>query len=213
MFESLSSVEAMQFVAETKHSEAWNKVSSFVGSLKEQLKTPEASIRSLRETTDSCESLLNHMAEDCHSVLANAESALTLRTIAESMSSLAYKVKTEGPHLLASRADISVRAKVENGMVALDTTAFPGISCHAEVHKLEKELEKRGLLVRRIFGYRSNLRDEKAKLTKPFPAFAPQKALEPETEVRPKEVKPVKQPQASASILTRLAQRPMIKER
>ena len=44
MFESMSSVEAMRFVAETRHSEAWNKVSSFVGSLKEQLKTPAASI-------------------------------------------------------------------------------------------------------------------------------------------------------------------------
>jgi len=214
MFESMSSVEAMRFVAETKHSEAWNKVSSFVGSLKEQLKTPEASIRSLRETTDTCESLLSQMAEDCHSVLAKAESALVLKTMAESMSSLAYKVKTEGSYLLASRAGISVRAKVENGTVGLDTTAFPGISCHAEVYKLEKELEKRGLLVRRLSGYGSNLRDEKAKLTNPFPAFAPQEAVEPETEVRQKQGKPVRQPQqAPASILTRLAQRPMIKER
>jgi hypothetical protein len=214
MFESMSSVESMRFVAETKHSEAWNTVSSFVGSLKEQLRTPESGTRSLKEATDSCESLLNQVARDCHSVLAQAENALVLKTMAESMSSLAYRVKTEGSNLLASKDLFSVRARVETGMVTLDSTAFPGISCHAEVHKIEKELKERGLLVRRLCGYRSNLRDEKAKLTNPFPAFAGQKALEPDTGVRPKQAKPTHQPnQAPAGLLNRLGQRIMIKER
>jgi hypothetical protein len=214
MFESMSTVESMRFVAETKHSEAWNTVSSFVCSLKEQIRTPEFSTRSLEEATDSCESLLNLMAQDCHSVLAQAESALVLKTMVESMSSLAYRVKTEGSSLLASKGLFSVRATVENGMVTLDSTAFPGISCHAEVHKIEKELKERGLLVTRLCGYRSNLRDEKAKLTNPFPAFAGQKALEPDTGVRPKQAKSTHQPShAPADLFDRLGQRTMIKER
>jgi len=214
MFESISSVESMRFVAATKHSEAWNTVSSFVGSLKEQLRTPEFSIRSLQDATDSCESLLNHVAQDCHSVLEKAESALVMKTMAESMSSLAYKVKTEGSNLLASKGLFSVRANVDNGRVTLDSTAFPGISCHAEVHKIEKELKECGLLVRRLCGYQSSLRDEKAKLTNPFPAFAGQKAIEPDTGVRPKQAKSTHQPnQAPAGLLNRLGQRIMIKER
>jgi hypothetical protein len=218
MFESMSSVESMRFVAETKHSEAWNTVSSFVGSLKEQLRTPEFSIRSLQEATDSCEPLLNHVAQDCHSVLAKAESALVMKTMAESMSSLAYKVKTEGSNLLASKGLFSVRARVENGTVLLDSTAFPGISCHAEVHKIEKELKERGLLVTRLCGYRSNLRDEKTALRNPFPDFSSRKAPVPKDPgvVRPKQRESQSQGQPKQtlnSLLTRLGQRTMNKER
>jgi hypothetical protein len=136
-----------------------------------------------------------------------------MKTMAESMSSLAYKVKTEGSNLLASKGLFSMRARVENGTVLLDSTAFAGISCHAEVHKIEKELKERGLLVTRLCGYRSNLRDEKAKLTNPFPVFEPQKALESDTKVRPKQVNFVKQPkQVPTGLLTRAGQRTMIKE-
>jgi hypothetical protein len=99
----------------------------------------------------------------------------------------------------------------------LDSTAFPGISCHAEVHKIEKELKERGLLVRRLCGYQSNLRDEKAKLANPFPVFVPQKALEPKIadEIRPKQRESQSQGQPKQtlnSLLTRLGQRTMIKE-
>ena len=213
MFESISSVESMRFVAETKHAKAWNKVSALVGALKEQISTPESGTRSLQEATDSCESLLNQVAQDCHSVLAIAESALVLKTMAESMSSLTYKVKAEGSNLLGTKGLFSVRARVETGMVTLDSTAFPGISCHAEVHKIEKELKERGLLVTRLCGYQSNLRDEKAKLTNPFPVFEPQKALESDTKVRPGQVNFVKQPkQVPTGLLTRAGQRTMIKE-
>jgi hypothetical protein len=217
MFESISSVESMRFVAQTKHAKAWNKVSALVGTLKEQISTPESGTGSLQEATDSCESLLKHIAQDCHSVLAKAERTLVLKTMAESMSSLAYKVKTEGSNLLASKRLFSVRARVENGAVLLDSTAFPGISCHAEVHKIEKELKERGLLVRRLCGYQSNLRDEKAKLANPFPVFVPQKALEPKIadEIRPKQRESQSQGQPKQtlnSLLTRLGQRTMIKE-
>lgn len=216
MFESMSSVESMRFVAETKHSKAWNEVSAIIGNVKEQLKNPESGIMSLQEATDSCESLLNQVARDCHSLLAKAESALTMKTMAESMSSLAYKVKSQGLSLLASKGAFSVRARVENGTVLLDTTAFPGISCHSEVHKIEKELKERGLLVTRHCGYTGNLREEKAKLTNPFPAFAPQRALESDIKVGPKQLNSVKQSQpmqVPTGVLTRVGQRTMIKER
>lgn len=169
MYESVSQIESMAYVVGAKHEQAWKKVGSLISQIKDQLGTPAFSVEKIDQLTENSESLIRRLANDAHSLLARAEEKLLLSTVAQSMSSLAYKVRANDSALIASRGAVSVRADVARGRLKLDTTSFPGISCHAQIQRIEKQLEKRGLVLRRLCENAHNLRKDRVRLKDLFP--------------------------------------------
>jgi len=139
--------------------------------LKSELQSPTFNARRTEQLASDSESLVRKVTNDTHSLLARAEEDLALEIVTRSMSSLAYKVKTSGMALTATKGCVSVHAKIEAGRIQLDTTSFPGISCHAETRKIEEDLERRGLVLRRLCENRMNLRRPAVRLKDPFPNF------------------------------------------
>ena len=145
MFESLSQVKPMALVAKTRHSDSWEKISSTVSALKHLLKTPEFDPVEIDRLVDKSEMLTREISYDTHSFLAKAEEDVMLKKLTESVASMAYTVNTDGMSLNASKGLVSIRAEAGAGILALDSTSFPGISCHAQVQIIEKDLNNEAL--------------------------------------------------------------------
>ena len=126
MFESVSQIEPMAFVVEKKHGDKLKKIGSAISAMKKHLITPTFDTRKLEKLAEDSEPIIRKITNDSHSLLARAEQELALKTVAESMSSLAYNVKTSGMALVASKGSASVRAGFDGGRVRLDTISFPG---------------------------------------------------------------------------------------
>jgi hypothetical protein len=170
MFESLSQVEPMALVAKTRHRDKWEKMNLTVSTLKHQLKAPKFDPVEVGQLVEKSETPIREMSYDTHSFLAKTEQELMLKKLTESVTSMAYSVKTDGMSLIASKGSVSIRAKVGAGIMALDTTSFPGISCHAQMHRIEKDLKQRGLVLRRLCEHNMRLRKGGVRLNDPFPA-------------------------------------------
>jgi hypothetical protein len=177
MFESITNVEPMTFVAKAKFGEKWKKIESAVSKIKTELGSQNSNLKNIGNLADENEALLRKITTDSHALLARAEETLLLNSVTESMSALEYKVKTNGPTLLASKGSVSVRAKVGKGRLNLDTTSFPGISCYAEVQRIDKELRRRGLVLQRLCENKLNLRRDRVRLKDPFPACPSDKQI------------------------------------
>jgi len=178
MFESISDVEPMAFVAEKRHGEKFRRAAAIVADMKKWLEHPDTGNRDIKKLAHESDGLIRKIAGDAHSLLAKAEEELSLKTIAESMSSLAYRVKTGDTALVASKGDVLVRGSVQAGRVKLDTTSFSGISCHAEVRRIEQDLKRRGLILTKLFENHTRHPKDPARLTDPFPAFQGQRRIE-----------------------------------
>ena len=170
MFESLSQFEPMALVAKTRHRGRWDKINSAVSALKRQLKAPKFDPVEVEQLVEKSEMLTRQMSYDTHSFLAKAEEELMLKKLIESTASMAYDVKTDGNSLIASKGLVAIRAKADAGILALDTTSFSGISCHAQMQKIEKDLKQRGLVLRRMGEHSMRLRKGGVRLNDPFPA-------------------------------------------
>lgn len=170
MFETIANVEPMAFVAKAKFGEKWKKIESAVSKIKTELNSPTFNLKNIGNLADENEALIRKITTDSHTLLARVEEKLLLNAVTESMNTLEYKVKSNGSCLLASKGSVSVRANVGEGRLNLDTTSFPGISCHAEVRKIGKELRSRGLVLQRLCENTLNLRRDRVRLTDPFPA-------------------------------------------
>jgi hypothetical protein len=159
-------------VAETKHQGSWEKISSAISKIKSELKAPTFNIKEIENLSEKSDELLRKITMDSHALLARAEDDLLLNTVSRSLSSFAYKLKSDGNSLIASKASVCIRVNVGGGKLQLDTTSFPGISCHSEIHKIEKELEKRGLVLRSLCERAVKLRKGSVLLKDPFPVFS-----------------------------------------
>jgi hypothetical protein len=183
MFESITNVEPMAFVAKEKFGEKWKKIESAISKIKTELDSENSNLKIACNLADENEALLRKITTDSHALLARAEEKLLLDAVTECMSALKYKVNSNGPCLLASKESlsvpvsvpVSVRAKVGEGRLNLNTKSFPGISCHAEVQNIEKELRSRGLVLQRLCENTLNLRKDNVRLTDPFPACPSEK--------------------------------------
>ena len=190
MFESVSQVEPMAFVAEKKHGYKLKKNGSAISAMKKHLITPTFDTRKLEKLAEDSEPIIRKITNDSHSLLARAEQELALKTVAESMSSLAYNVKTSGMALVASKGSAFVRAGFDRGRVKLDTTSFPGISCHTEIRRIEEELERRGLILRRLCeNHMEQRRGSSVRLKDPFPAFFAERLIKNRSERKASRVK------------------------
>ena len=170
MFESLSQVKPMSLVARTRHQEKWEKVKSTISALKQQLEASRFERVEVVKLTDSSETLIRQMSYDTHSFLAQAEEELMLKKLIESTASMAYSVEADSKSLIASMEPVFIRANTDAGMMIVDTTSFPGISCHAQVQEIEKDLKQRGLVLSRIGEHSMRLRKGGDRLNDPFPA-------------------------------------------
>ena len=170
MFESLSQVKPMALVARTRHQEKWEKVKSTISALKQQLEASRFEPVEVAKLTDSSETLIRQMSYDTHSFLAQAEEELMLKKLIESTASMAYSVEADNKSLIASKDPVFIRANTDAGMMIVDTTSFPGSSCHAQVQKIEKDLKQRGLVLSRIGEHSMRLRKGGVRLNDPFPA-------------------------------------------
>ena len=171
MAESIAQVEPMAFVTKKKYGSKLKKVHSLVKKIKSHLQDNIYDSDAVQKLTTDCEPILRKIAKDTHSLLANAEDKISLETVTATMNGLDYKVKTNGKNLIGSKGNISVRARAEGGRLMLDTTTFPGISCHREVHRIEAELERRGFILRRAYENTMKLNEGYVKLKDPFPPF------------------------------------------
>ncbi|MEN8692884.1 MAG: hypothetical protein AB1Z20_22680 [Desulfobacterales bacterium] len=170
MFESLSQIEPMAMVAKTRHKGRWEKISSAVSALKLQLKAPEFDPVKVEQLVEKSEMSIRKMSFDTHSFLAKAEDELMLKKLTESVASLEFNVKADGLSLNASKGLVSIRANAGDGILSLDTTSFSGISCHAQVQIIEKDLKQRGLVLQRLCEHSLRLRKGGVRLIDPFPA-------------------------------------------
>ena len=170
MFESLSQVKPMALVAKTRHSARWEETSSAVSALKHQLKSPEFDPVKIEQLVEKSEFLTREMSFDTHSFLAKVEDELMIKKLTESVSALQYNVRTDGLSLNASKDLVDIRAKADAGILALDTTSFSGISCHAQMQIIEKDLKQRGLVLQRLCEHSMSLRKGSVRLNDPFPA-------------------------------------------
>lgn len=175
MFETITNVEPMAFVAKAKFGEKWKKIESAISKIKTEMDPQNSNLKRVCNLADENEALLRKIITDSHALLARAEEKFLLNTVTESMNTLGYKVKSKGTCLLASKGSVSVRAKVGEGRLNLDTTSFPGISCHAKVRKIEKELRSRGLVLQRLCENTLNLRRDRVRLKDPLPACPSEK--------------------------------------
>ena len=170
MFESLSQVKPMALVAKTRHREKWEKVKSAISALKQQLEAVRFEPIEVAKLTQGSETLIRQMSYDTHSFLAQAEDELMIKKIAESVSVLHYNVRTDGLSLIASKGPVAIRAKAGAGILALDSTSFPGISCHAQIQIIEKDLKQRGLVLQRLCEHSMRFRKGAVRSNDPFPA-------------------------------------------
>jgi hypothetical protein len=170
MFESLSQVKPMALVARTRHREKWEKVKSAISALKQQLEAVRFEPVEVAKLTQGSETLIRQMSYDTHSFLAQAEEELMLKKLIESTTSMAYSVKADNKSLIASMGPVFIRANADAGLMILDTTSFSGISCHAQMQKIEKDLKQRGLVLRRMGEHSMRLRKGGVRLNDPFPA-------------------------------------------
>ena len=172
MSESISQVEPMAFVAKKKHGSKLKKVYSLVKKMKSHLQNDTYDHDTVQKLATDCEPILRRIANDTHSFLTDVEDKVSLEAVTGTMRDLGYQVRTDKKDLLGSKGNISVRARAEGGRLVLDTTTFPGISCHGEVHSIETELERKGLILRRAFGNTMKLDEGRVKLKDPFPLFS-----------------------------------------
>jgi hypothetical protein len=170
MFESLSQVKPMALVARTRHQEKWEKVKSAISALKQQLEASRFEPVEVAKLTLGSETLIRQMSYDTHSFLAQAEEEVMLKKLIESTASMAYSVEADNKSLSASKKHVFIRANTDAGMMIVDTTSFPGISCHAQVQEIEKDLKQRGLVLSRIGEHSMRLRKGGVRLNDPFPA-------------------------------------------
>jgi hypothetical protein len=170
MFESLSQVKPMALVTRTRHQEKWEKVKSAISALKQQLEAVRFEPVEVAKLTLGSEALIRQMSYDTHSFLAQAEEEVMLKKLIESTASMAYSIKADSKSLIASKDSVFVRANTDAGMMIMDTTSFPGFSCHAQVQEIENDLKQRGLVLSRIGEHTMRLPKGGVRLNDPFPA-------------------------------------------
>ena len=152
LFEAVSEAEPILRVAQARESERFQKVSSAMANLKRLLDERKPITEAIHQDVLASSATLKDLSLKSHSLLASVEENLLLEEVSQSLSDLNYRLEQRGGLLVASKGTHLARVKVHHGRIALDTTSFPGISCHAEMNRIEEDLKRRGLVLERLSG-------------------------------------------------------------
>ena len=171
MFEAMSDIEPIAFVAKQKHEPRLKKLRSIISDITTQLDDPVINVDQLGKIAKEGESIIRKVTNDSHSLLARAEEDMALNVITDSMSSLGYRVNVGKTGINATKGQFSIRARVSAGRINLDTTSFSGISCQTEIQNIEKDLQERGLVLQRLCESHRKLPKDTVAIKDPFPLF------------------------------------------
>jgi len=169
--ESMSQVEPMALVAKNRYGDQLEKTHSLLTEMECRLRNTACNSDVIHKLAVHCEPRLRRIATETHALLADTEDMIAIKTIAEAVDGLGYNARTAGKEMMGSKGRISVRARAEGGRIVLDTTSFPGISCHGEVLKIEALLEREGFILKRAYEDSMKPRNGKVKLNDPLPLF------------------------------------------
>jgi len=76
MFETITNIEPMAFVAKAKFGEKWKKIESVVSKIKTELDSQNSNLKRVCNLADENEALLRKITTDSHALLARAEERL-----------------------------------------------------------------------------------------------------------------------------------------
>jgi hypothetical protein len=149
MFSAFSHVEEFRLGAEALNGLALQGIQRELTKLRQSEKNQKYS-QALLTMAIMTEKRIENLASDIQQKLCQVEKKVMFETVSASLHELGYLVEARGHCLRATRGQTCIWAEANPyGELAMDLSGFSGLSCIKEMARVEAELQKRGVILKR----------------------------------------------------------------
>lgn len=149
MMAAFCNVPEFKVFADQAHGGEFEKLRGEVAALSDAAKKSDPG-RDLLNAVIRAQKGIEAFAAMVQKELCLAEKETVLNKVASTLSDMGYLVETRGDGLKATCDQMGVWAKAgEHGELAMDLSGFSGLSCMKELARIEEQLTRRGVRLRR----------------------------------------------------------------